>query len=253
MENPTNIPLLISSDAAQLDAETGIMNVGGPAQEEPTGDGLSAIPPLKKARKTRKTGVVLTTRVEELLSESANVLGLPADKEEEVNSTRSRGRPKKESDEKATYAKLLVSSKVINSVYRLAAASLLTPQQCYERSKLIRSDPQTSEYYWRLVYSISFYQYRDLRALTQEISETKKYSFRAFSAEVGVAYFNLKRMFQGLGITKTYINYETFLYIKGINLIEIQLNPGIIEKAYSYHTLIQDTSIDTPMLERLFY
>lgn len=229
------------------------MNAKGPAQEEPTDDEQSAIPPLKKARKSRKSGVVLTTRVEELLSESASVLGLPSGQKEEVDPTRSRGRPKKESDEKATYAKLLVSSKVINSVYRLAAASLLSPQQCYERSKLIRSDPQTSEYYWRLVYSISFYQYRDLRAQTQAINETKKYSFRAFSAEVGIAYFNLKRMFQGLGITRTYITYELFLYIKGINFIEIQLNPGLVEKAYSYHTLIQDTSIDSPTLERLFY
>ena len=172
--------------------------------------------------------------------------------------SRSKGRPKKTTLGKGNYSKLLISQKVLNSVYRLAHVSLLTSGQIYERFKLITADEKTAEYYWRLVYTISFYQYRDLQILSEasendQKPDIKKYTLRNFSKDVDIAYFNLKRMFEGRGITKNYISYYTFLHIHGINFVQIQLDPGVIEKAYSYYSILQDHPLDEMTMHKLFY
>lgn len=83
---------------------------------------------------------------------------------------RSKGRPKQKGTQnapKGTYQKLLISQKVLDSVQRLSRDSVLSTDQLYSRFKLITADERTAEYYWRLVYTISFCQYRDLHARPQ--------------------------------------------------------------------------------------
>lgn len=182
----------------------------------------------------------------------------------------SRGRPYKTTVAKSTYSHLVLSERVIESldtsvsqlVEKSASADELR-QPVVNKLKEIKGDSNASLYYWKLVFTCTFHLYRhgqeakqDPKQTDQENQETSSLrspSVRQMAQAAGMEYHNLKNLFTGHGTVRNLVDYQSFLYENGIDFMQVQYNPRLVDKAYFYLICLRQTSVSQEVLNRLFF
>jgi hypothetical protein len=173
---------------------------------------------------------------------------------------KSRGRPKLDSDEKGSYNPILVGEKVLKT---LQIASEINEDPLVLRAKLseIKKHTEACEYYWKLVFTYSFFVYKNRRmtdaiferADTALIDGIKKMNLKNLAEIVGIEYHNFKNMYSGRGNAKNLLHYQAFLYENGVNFISLQFTETLVNKAYSYYQLLQTEKYTSEELKNLFF
>lgn len=182
---------------------------------------------------------------------------------------RKRGRPRKEktgtgisSDTgngrvvKSGYAKLLIEAREIPTAVGLGIryydekASRLLYQELplrgpaedstIEKLDELKGDEASAINYWRLVFSVSFYLFRDQYQilLTNQGSaytdQIQKMNLRRMAELVGIEYYHMANLFTGQGTSRVLLRYISFLHTYKIDFIRIMFQPDLIERAYSF-------------------
>lgn len=171
-----------------------------------------------------------------------------------------RGRPKLAADEKGNYNPILVGEDVLKT---LQISSEQPEEQAELQAKLstIKENTEASEYYWKLVFTYSFFVYKNRkmtdaifdRADTTTLESIKKMNLKQLAETVGIEYHNFKNMYSGRGNAKNLLQYQSFLYENGVNFISLQYTDTIINKAYSYHQLLISNKYSNEELKNLFF
>ncbi|MCK8495168.1 hypothetical protein M0L20_25070 [Spirosoma sp. RP8] len=175
-----------------------------------------------------------------------------------------RGRPHKTSDEKSTYSHLILSERVINSLDAPTSQSTTEPlseeqerQQVLAKLKEIKQLPASNAYYWKLVFTFTFHLYRE----SQEVQHNRltsgepvrTISVKQMAQAAGLEYHNLKNLFIGRGTVRNLTDYQSFLYEHGIDFMQVQYNPRLVDKAYFYLICLKQTNLDKESLTQLFF
>lgn len=172
----------------------------------------------------------------------------------------SRGRPKLATDEKGNYNPILVGEDVLKT---LQINSEKPDEQVELHAKLttLKSNTEACEYYWRLVFTYSFFVYKN-RRMTDAIFERvdkatlegiKKMNLKQLAEIIGIEYHNFKNMYSGRGNAKNLLQYQAFLYENGVNFISLQYSDTLINKAYSYYQLLESQKYTNEELKNLFF
>lgn len=171
-----------------------------------------------------------------------------------------RGRPKLDTDTKGNYNPVLVGENVLKTL-QTASESVEDQVLLKEKLSLIKNHPAACEYYWKLVFTYSFFIYKNSRvtdaiferADTASIDMIKKMNLKQLAAMVGIEYHNFKNMYSGRGNAKNLLQYQAFLYENGVNFISIQYTDTLINKAYSYYLLLVEEKYTVEELKSLFF
>lgn len=171
-----------------------------------------------------------------------------------------RGRPKLDTDEKGNYSPVLVGEDVLKTL-QTASENIENQAHLQEKLSLIKKHPEACEYYWKLVFTYSFFIYRNRRvtdaiferADTASIDMIKKMNLKQLAAIVGIEYHNFKNMYSGRGNAKNLLQYQAFLYENGVNFISVQYTDALINKAYSYYQLLVEEKYTVDELKSLFF
>ena len=171
-----------------------------------------------------------------------------------------KGRPKLVADEKGKYNPVLVGENVLKT---LQTSSEDPEDQANLQQKLsaIKKHPDACEYYWKLVFTYSFFIYRNRRmtaaiferADTASIDTIKKMNLKQLAETVGIEYHNFKNMYSGRGNAKNLLQYQAFLYENGVNFVSLQYTDTLINKAYSYYQLLLEEKYTVEELKSLFF
>lgn len=171
-----------------------------------------------------------------------------------------RGRPKLAADEKGNYNPILVGEDVLKTLQN----SSEKPEEQAEllaKLKMVKENTEANEYYWKLVFTYSFFVYKN-RRMTDAIFERsdssvleniKKMNLKQLAVKVGIEYHNFKNMYSGRGNAKNLLQYQSFLYENGVNLISLQYTDTLINKAYSYYQLLLSDKYTDEELKDLFF
>jgi hypothetical protein len=171
-----------------------------------------------------------------------------------------RGRPKLTADEKGNYNPILVGEDVLKT---LQISSEKPEEQAELQAKLtvVKEHPEASEYYWKLVFTYSFFVYKNRRMTdaifersdTTTLENIKKMNLKQLAEIVDIEYHNFKNMYSGRGNAKNLLQYQAFLYENGVNFISLQNTDTLINKAYSYYQLLQSDKYTSEELKDLFF
>lgn len=178
-----------------------------------------------------------------------------------------RGRPLKTTNEKSAYAHLVLSERVFKSLHRPASADgsqvikdAQYRQEVVAKLKEINQDPAANAYYWKLVFTYTFYLYganqpqpgvADEAGPSPESPRVVSVSQMALAA--GLEYHNLKNLFAGKGTVRHLTDYQSFLYEQGIDFMHVQYNPQVVDKAYFYLICLKQTTVTKEALHQLFF
>ncbi len=178
---------------------------------------------------------------------------------------RGKGRPKKIGQEKSGYNHVLFHSDLFKSV-NLQVQTPLTDEQRRERqaaylAKLVEivQEDASSEYYWRMVFTYTFYLYRSRKQMQavagQSLPPTKlpTVSLSDMAEDAKMEYFNLKNLFFGRGTARNVFCFLRFLYSQSIDFNQVQYNENIIDRAYTFLTVLRQDGMDPEEVKRLFY
>lgn len=175
---------------------------------------------------------------------------------------RERGRPKKTSDEKGGYAHVLFKTNLFKPA-KLEELNPLTDEERQQRVTVylnkvreIVQQEAASEYYWRLVFTAIFHLYRSrkqMAAMAAGASKPPSVLPSDMAEDAGMEYFNLKNLFFGRGTAKNVFSFLRFLYEQSIDFNQVQYNEHIIDRAYTFLTVLRQEGMDTEEVKRLFY
>ncbi len=175
---------------------------------------------------------------------------------------RERGRPKKTSDEKGGYNHVLFKTNLFKPV-QLEESIPLTDEQRQQRTTIylnkireIVQEEAAYEYYWRLVFTATFHSYRSLKQMAAiAAGATKPPSVLPsdMAEDAGMEYFNLKNLFLGRGTAKNVFCLLRFLHEQSIDFNQVQYNENIIDRAYTFLTVLRQDDMDPEEVKRLFY
>ncbi len=175
---------------------------------------------------------------------------------------RERGRPKKTSDEKGGYNHVLFKTNLFKPV-QLEESVSLTDEQRQQRTTIylnkireIVQEEAASEYYWRLVFTATFHLYRSRKQMAAiAAGATKPPSILPsdMAEDAGMEYFNLKNLFLGRGTAKNVFCLLRFLYEQSIDFNQVQYSENIIDRAYTFLTVIRQDDMDPEEVKQLFY
>lgn len=175
---------------------------------------------------------------------------------------RGRGRPKKSSDGKSSYSPILFKSNLFKAA-TLEESELFTDEQrqqrtavCLVKLREIVQEEAASEYYWRLVFTATFHLYRSRKQMAVMAVGAKKPPSilpSDMAEDAGMEYFNLKNLFSGRGTAKNVFCLLRFLYEQGIDFDQVQYNENIIDRAYTFLTVVRQEGMDSEEVKRLFY
>lgn len=162
---------------------------------------------------------------------------------------RPRGRPRKEAgaDEPLRYNHVLFRGD-IRQLVGVAAPVALNEEQRRQRTEQYRQklthvldDDAAAEYYWRLVFTYTFYLYRS-RLQTQAVIENGKRAklpvikLRDMATHAQIDYGNMRNLFLGRGSFRNIFQFLRFLYEQSIDFNQIQYHEGIVDRAYAFLT-----------------
>jgi len=175
---------------------------------------------------------------------------------------RERGRPKKTSDEKGGYNHVLFKTNLFKPG-NLEGSAPLTEEQRQQRTvtylakirEIVQHDA-ANEYYWRLVFTATFHLYRSrkqMAAMAAGAIKPPSVLPSDMAEEAGMEYFNLKNLFSGRGTAKNVFCFLRFLYEQSIDFNQVQYNENIIDRAYTFLTVLRQDGIDPEEVKRLFY
>jgi hypothetical protein len=171
-----------------------------------------------------------------------------------------RGRPKLAADEKGNYNPVLVGEEVLKTL-QITSEKPEEPAALQSKLTTLKEHPEACEYYWKLVFTYSYFVYKN-RRLTDAIFERtdtatletiKKMNLKQLAEIVGIEYHNFKNMYSGRGNAKNLLHYQSFLYQNGVNFISLQYTDSLINKAYSYYQLLQSDKYTGEELKNLFF
>lgn len=175
---------------------------------------------------------------------------------------RERGRPKKTTAEKGEYQFVLFKNSPYKEV-KFDAATPLTKEQQEQRLALyldkireIVQEEAASEYYWRLVFTATFHLYRSrkqMAAMAAGATKPPHITPSDLAEDAGMEYFNLKNLFSGRGTAKNVFCLLRFLHGQSIDFNQVQYNEGIIDRAYTFLTVLRQDGMDVEEVKRLFY
>ncbi|WP_375448460.1 hypothetical protein [uncultured Fibrella sp.] len=175
---------------------------------------------------------------------------------------RGRGRPKKSSEEKSGYSHVLFKTNLFKPT-TLEESGRLTDEQRQQRlatymTKLreVVKEEAACEYYWRLVFTAVFHLYRSRKqtaAMAAGAASPPSILPSDLAEEAGMEYFNLRNLFSGRGTAKNVFCLLRFLYEQAIDFNQVQYNENIIDRAYTFLTVLKQEGIDSEEVKRLFY
>jgi hypothetical protein len=175
---------------------------------------------------------------------------------------RERGRPKKTSEEKGGYNHVLFKTNLFKPA-NLTESAPLTDEQRQQRTvtylakirEIVHHDT-ANEYYWRLVFTATFHLYRSRKQMAAMAAGATKIPSilpSDMAEDAGMEYFNLKNLFSGRGTAKNVFCFLRFLYEQSIDFNQVQYNENIIDRAYTFLTVLRQDGIDPEEVKRLFY
>lgn len=175
---------------------------------------------------------------------------------------RERGRPKKTSEEKGGYNHVLFKTNLFK-LANLTDSVPLTDEQRQQRTatylakiREIVHHQAANEYYWRLVFTATFHLYRSRKQMAVMAAGATKIPSvlpSDMAEDAGMEYFNLKNLFSGRGTAKNVFCFLRFLYEQSIDFNQVQYNENIIDRAYTFLTVLRQDGIDPEEVKRLFY
>jgi len=189
-----------------------------------------------------------------------------------IQPTRPRGRPVGKRPD-MPYQRLLVSQSILDSIRRLGQQSTLTEEQIFNQVDEMMANPEANMYYFRLVYSMAYTQYSQLQELNIENApdsseliydktptsgkskpKRKKVTIKSLSEQSNLEYFNFIRLFKGKGKGNGHTVFQFILFMRRhkINFVELMFDPGIVEKAYLYYSILKEGKMDQFIRDRLF-
>ena len=185
-----------------------------------------------------------------------------ARKPAEEPTKRGRGRPKKTSEGKGDYKHILFKT----TLFKPTALEQPTPPTEEQRQQRITNymakireivqEESAAEYYWRLVFTATFHLYRSRKHMAaMAAGATKPPSILPsdMAEDAGMEYFNLKNLFSGRGTAKNVFCLLRFLYEQSIDFNQVQYNESIIDRAYTFLTVLRQDGMDVNEVKRLFY
>ncbi len=175
---------------------------------------------------------------------------------------RERGRPKKTSEEKGGYSHVLFKTNLFKPA-NLTESIPLTDEQRQQRTatylakiREIVHHETANEYYWRLVFTATFHLYRSRKQMVAMAAGATKIPSvlpSDMAEDAGMEYFNLKNLFSGRGTAKNVFCFLRFLHEQSIDFNQVQYNENIIDRAYTFLTVLRQDGIDPEEVKRLFY
>jgi hypothetical protein len=112
------------------------------------------------------------------------------------------------------------------------------PALLLEKLDELKQDEVSATHYWRLIFSVSFYLFRDQYNILLETSsrnrseQIRKVNLKRMAELADIEYFNLSNLFIGQGSSRILLKYIAFLYTHKIDFIKIMFHPDLIERAY---------------------
>lgn len=175
---------------------------------------------------------------------------------------RERGRPKKTSDEKGGYNHVLFKTNLFKQV-QLEESVSLTDEQRQQRTTVylnkireIVQEEAAYEYYWRLVFTAVFHLYRSRKqtaAIAAGATKPPSVLPSDMAEDAGMEYFNLKNLFLGRGTAKNVFCFLRFLHEQSIDFNQVQYNENIIDRAYTFLTVLRQDGMNPEEVKQLFY
>lgn len=175
---------------------------------------------------------------------------------------RERGRPKKTSVAKGEYQFVLFKSTPYKEVKAEDSPALTNEQQAQrlalnlDKIREIVQEEAASEYYWRLVFTATFHLYRSRKQMEAMAAGNTKPPHilpSDMAEEAGMEYFNLKNLFSGRGTAKNVFCFLRFLHGRSIDFNQVQYNESIIDRAYTFLTVLRQDGMNPEEVKRLFY
>lgn len=185
-------------------------------------------------------------------------------KRDEEPAKRGKGRPAKTTGEKSDYNHVLFKSDVFKSDKAEESLQLSEAQrqertdQYLEKLGEILQVEASAEYYWRMVFTSTFYLYRS-RKQTQLLAgqptpvKVPNITLRNLAQDARMEYFNLKNLFFGRGTARNVFHLLRFLYGQSIDFNQVQYNESIIDRAYTFLTVLRQEGMEVEEVKRLFY
>jgi hypothetical protein len=183
-------------------------------------------------------------------------------KQMEEPQKRGRGRPKNTSGEKGEYNHVLFKTNLFKPG-QLTENPTLTDEQRQQRTatylakiREIVEDESACEYYWRLVFTAIFQLYRSrkqMAAMAAGATKPPTVLPSDMAEDAGMEYFNLKNLFTGRGSAKNVFCLLRFLHEQSIDFNQVQYNENIIDRAFTFLTVLRQDGINPEEVKRLFY
>lgn len=172
-------------------------------------------------------------------------------------------RSKKEKVPRRAYKHVLVDGAILSKFTDLGFDDFLNWQgdRSVTESQLAiilhpDTDPSIKEYYFRLVFTVSFQLYKQKRAIQLANQEREpgtpipEISIKTMAEEAGIEYFKINRLFRGTGLVENLFKYELFLRRYNIDFITIAKFGPLVDKANKY-MLLKKAGIDPTDLSDL--